>query len=74
MRLSKEKRANKMRLNNKTAGTELFEVLITLKGSKEITSVYVYAKNRLEASNQLILNKIYGKQHEIRYHSSNLLK
>lgn len=63
-----------MRLNNKMAGTELFEVLITLKGSKAMTSVYVYAKSRLDASNQLILNKVYGKQHEIRYHSTNLLK
>lgn len=36
-------------------------------------TVYVYAKNQLDAHNYLILNGIWGTQHEIRYHSSNLL-
>ena len=50
-------------LNKKTEGTKLFEIVFTPKGSKEKTSLFVYAKNRLDASNYLILNHIYGKQH-----------
>lgn len=63
-----------MMLNKKTEGDYLFEIDFTPKGSKEMKTVYVYAKSSLEASNYLILNHMYGKQHEIRYHSSNLLK
>lgn len=55
-----------MILNEKTAGTELYEIEITRKGKKEREWLCVYAKNRLDASNFLILNKIYGKQHTIR--------
>ena len=63
-----------MILNAKIEGTELYEIDFTPKGAKEMTHVYVYAKNRMDASNFLILNRIWGKQHAIRIHSSNLLK
>lgn len=63
-----------MALNTRTAGTELYEIDFTPKGTKEKINVYVYAKNRLDAHNYLILNKIWGKQHAIRIHSTNLLK
>lgn len=63
-----------MALNKKTEGTQLFEIDFTLKGTKERTTVYVYARNRLDASNYLILNHIWGKQHEIRCAGVNLLK
>lgn len=63
-----------MALNTKTEGTQLFEIDFTPKGTKERTMVSVYAKNRLDASNYLILNHIWGKQHEIRYANVNLLK
>ena len=55
-----------MALNTKTEGTKLYEIEITRKGQKEREWLSVYAKNRLDASNFLILNKIYGKQHIIR--------
>ena len=35
--------------------------------------ISVTPKNQLDAHNYLILNGIWGTQHEIRYHSSNLL-
>ena len=54
-----------MILNQKTTGTELYEIEFTPKGSKETKSLYVYAKNALDASNYLILNKIWGKQHRV---------
>ena len=63
-----------MALNKQTAGTILHEIDFTPKGKTERTNLYVYAKNRMDASNYLILNKIWGKQHEIRIHSTNLLK
>lgn len=63
-----------MMLNKKTEGTDLYEIDFTPKGAKEMTQVYVYAKNRLDASNFLILNHIWGKQHAIRIHSTNLMK
>lgn len=63
-----------MALNKKTAGTELYEIIFTPKGKKETTSLHVYAKNRLDASNYLILNKIWGKQHQIIYCTVNNLK
>ena len=52
-------------LNKKSEGTKLFQILFTPKGQKEKTWVYVYAKNELDASNYLILNHIWGKQHGI---------
>lgn len=54
-------------------GMLLHEVVFTPKGEKEMISVYVYAKNRLDASNWLILNHIWGKQHEVRICNVNLL-
>lgn len=63
-----------MMLNKKTEGTELYEIDFTPKGAKEMTQVYVYAKSRLDASNFLINNRIWGKQHAIRIHSTNLMK
>lgn len=63
-----------MALNTKTEGTQLFEIDFTPKGAKEKKTVSVYAKNRLDASNYLILNHIWGKQHEIRVATVNLLK
>lgn len=55
-----------MALNKQAEGTVLYEIEITRKGKKEREWLSVYAKNRLDASNYLILNKIYGKQHIIR--------
>lgn len=59
-------------LNQKAKGEILFEIDFTPKGKKSMETVYVYAKDKLGASNYLILNRIFGKQHEIRVHSSNL--
>lgn len=55
-------------LNAKTPGTNLYEIVFTPKGTKQTTLVYVYAKNRLDASNFLIANQIWGKQHAINLH------
>lgn len=63
-----------MLLNKKTEGTILFEIDYTPKGSKEKKTVSVYAKNRMDASNFMITNKLFGKQHEIRVASVNLMK
>lgn len=63
-----------MALNKKTEGTQLFEIDFTPKGAKERTTVHVYARNRLDASSYLILNHIWGKQHEIRCANVNLLR
>ena len=35
---------------------------------------HTWAKNRLDASNYMILNHIWGKQHEIRVATVNLMK
>lgn len=61
-------------INAQNAHLDLYEIDIILKGQKEITTLQVRAKNRLDASNTLILNKIYGKQKEIRISNINLLK
>lgn len=63
-----------MILNKKTEGTELYEIEITRKGQTEREWLYVYAKNRLDASNFLILRKIYGTQHIIRHSTINSVK
>lgn len=47
-------------------GLDLHEVTFTPNGKKEKELIYIYAKNRLDASNKLILAKVYGEQHEIR--------
>lgn len=60
-------------LNNKEEGTFLFEIDFIPNGESEVVEVYVYAKNRLEAHNFLILNGIFGEQLAIRSASSNLL-
>ena len=61
-------------LNEKTKGARLYAVDMLPMGEHEIKTVYVYARNRLDASNWLILNRYYGEQFEIRYCSANLLK
>ena len=63
-----------MILNSKSKGDTLFEIDFTPKGTTNRQLLHVWAKNRLSASNYLILNRIYGTQHSIRVHSSNLLK
>lgn len=61
-------------LNRKSEGDYLFEIDYTPKGQKKMQTAYVYAKNPLDAHNYMILNGIWGTQHEIRYSSANLLK
>ena len=43
-------------LNQKAKGEILFEIDFTPKGKKAIETVYVYAKDRLGASNYLVLS------------------
>lgn len=52
-------------LNQKQAGDKLYEIEFTPKGKTEKTALHVWAKNKLAASNYLILNKIWGTQHQI---------
>lgn len=52
-------------LNTRQEGMNLYEIDFTPKGTKEQLIIQVWAKNRLDASNYLILNKIWGKQHQI---------
>ena len=61
-------------LNRKFEGATLFEIDYTPKGMNTRKTVKVWARNRLDASNFLILNRIWGKQHEIRVATVNLLK
>ena len=61
-------------LNKRFEGAQLFEIDFTPKGTKTMETVTVWAKNELDASNYLILNHIWGKQHAIRLATSNLLK
>lgn len=61
-------------LNRKFEGATLFEIDFTPKGTKEMKTAKVWAKNRLDASNYMILNRIWGKQHEIRVATVNLMK
>lgn len=63
-----------MIINKQTKGTELYEITYIPKGTSEAKTVYVYAKNRLDASNYLINKKMYGKQLEVRYCNVNLMK
>ena len=66
----KEKKMKDMAiLNRRKPGDSLLEIEFTPKGKKETVSLYVYAKDRLEASNYLILNHIWGKQNSIIYKS-----
>ena len=60
-------------LNRKFEGATLFEIDYTPKGADARKTVKVWARNRLDASNFLILNRIWGKQHEIRVATANLL-
>lgn len=64
---------NKM-LNRKFEGATLFEIDYTPKGTKTRKTVCVWAKNRLDDSNYMILKHIWGKQHEIRVATVNLMK
>lgn len=77
--LGKEKHINigteeNRMLNRKFEGATLFEIDYTPKGTKTVKTVKVWAKNRLDASNYMILNHIWGKQHEIRIATVNLMK
>lgn len=61
-------------LNKNFEGATLFEIDYTPKGTHTRKTVKVWAKNRLDASNYLILNHIWGKQHEIRIATVNHMK
>lgn len=63
-----------MTIGSSGKGKQLFEVSITPKGETKPVDVYVYAKNRIDASNELITNGYYGKQHSVSSHSSNFLE
>ena len=54
-----------MYINKKTEGTALYRVIWTPKGTNEKQEILVWARNRLDASNQLIYRKMWGKQHNI---------
>ena len=71
---TKRKTEEKRMLNRKFEGAILFEIDYTPKGTKTMKTVSVWAKNRLDASNYMILNHIWGKQHEIRVATVNLMK
>ena len=61
-------------LNRKFEGATLFEIDYTPKGTKAMKTVKVWARNRLDASNHMILSHIWGKQHEIRVATVNLMR
>ena len=63
-----------MILNKQTPETELFEITYIPKGTSITKTVFVYAKNRLAASNYLIVKKMFGKQLEVKYSTVNLMK
>jgi len=71
---TKRKTEGNRMLNRKFEGAILFEIDYTPKGTKEMKTVKVWARNRLDASNYMILNHIWGKQHEIRVATANFLK
>lgn len=71
---NKEKTEVDKMLNRKFEGATLFEIDYTPKGTNTRKTVKVWARNRLDASNFLILNRIWGKQHGIRVATANLLK
>ena len=58
-------------LNRRFEGAKLFEIDYTPKGTRTIKTVKVWARNRLDASNYMILNHIWGKQCEIRISEGN---
>lgn len=60
-------------VNSRTPGAELYEIDFTPRGTAEKITIHVWAKDRMAAHNEMILRKIWGKQHEIRLHSSNLI-
>lgn len=53
-------------LNAPAPFAQLFQIDFTPKGTKTKIQVHVWAKNRLDAHNFLILHSIWGKQHEVR--------
>ena len=61
-------------LNKNFEGATLFEIDYTPKGTHTMETVKVWAKNRLDASNYLILNHTWGKQHEISVATVNHMK
>ena len=61
-------------LNKNFEGATLFEIDNTPKGTPTRKTGKGGAKNRLDASNYLILNHIWGKQHEIRIATVNHMK
>ena len=60
-------------LNKREEGLDLYRITFTPKGRIFQAEALVWAKNRLDASNYLIKNKIYGKQHSIELDSTNLM-
>ena len=60
-------------LNRPGKGLYYHEIDITLKNTKERVTLGVYARNRLDASNYLILHEIWGTQHSVEYKNVNLL-
>lgn len=59
-------------LNNYYEGSSEFLIEFTPKGSTEKINLLVNAKNKLDASNFLILNKIYGTQHSVTLYNSHI--
>lgn len=60
-------------INSRFDGAILHEIDFTPKGTKEMITVCVWAKNRLSASNELIYKHIWGKQHAVRIHNASSL-
>lgn len=60
-------------LNKREDGMDLYRITFTPKGKIFQAEALIWAKNRLDASNYLINNKIYGNQHSIEIDSTNLM-
>ena len=60
-------------LNRKFEGAMLFEIDFTPKGTKEMKTVKVWAKNRLDASNYMIIKHLWVSHHDIWVASVNLI-
>ena len=54
-------------------GQDLYIVTMTLKGEKKKTDLGVYARNRLDAYNIIIRDRIIGTVHEIRPYYTGVL-
>lgn len=53
-------------LNKKFDNAKLFEISITPEGNRDKIDVYIWAKDKLDVSNYLALNNIYGTIHDIK--------